>query len=166
MRTVLRVVALLFLVAVGSDAYVLSRHNPPLLVACCATVAAAAVWRDAVAGPAAVVAGGLYLAALLVGHVPSDAGALFVGTALVAYVDISAWSAATPRHAAVPARALAHLVAHEVLALAVGAGMGWLVIAGRSQASRASLVPWLAGLATFSVALLLPSLRAGARGRR
>jgi hypothetical protein len=59
----------------------------------------------------------------------------------------------------VPARALARLVAHEVLALCVGAGMGWLVLAGRAQASRASLVPWLAGLATFSLALLLPALR-------
>lgn len=159
MRTALRGVALLFLIAIVADVYSLTRHNTPLLVAGCAFVAMAAVWRDAVVLPVAVLTGGLYLAALLVGHVPYDSGAVFVGLSIVGYADLSAWSAATPRRATVPAGSVARLVAHEVVALAVGAAMATLVVVGRSQASRSSIVPWLGGLAMLSVALLLPVLR-------
>ena len=168
MRTALRTLSLLFLVAVVADVYALARHNIPLLVAGCAFVAVAAVWRGAVVLPVALLTGGLYLTALIVGHVPYDAGAVFVGVALVGYADLAAWSAATPRHAAVPVGSLARLAAHELLALGVGAGMAWLVVVGRTQASRASIIPWLAGLAMLSIALLLPVLRPrdSAAGRR
>ena len=163
MKTALRLVALAFLVAIVADVYALARHNIPLLVAGCAFVAAAAGWRDAVVLPVAVLTGGLYLTALLVGHVPYDAGAVVVGIALLGYVDLSVWSAATPRHTSVPAGSLARLASLELLALGVGAGMALLVVVGRSQASRASIVPWLAGLAMFSVAVLVPVLRGAGR---
>ncbi|MDQ1727106.1 MAG: hypothetical protein QOK14_1151 [Frankiaceae bacterium] len=162
MRTVLRVVALLMLAAVAADTYLLTHHNRPLLVAGCLLVAGAAIWREAVV-PAALAAGSLYVVGLLVGHVPYDAGAAFVGAALVAYVNVSAWSAATPRHATVPVRSLALLVAQQLAALTVGVGMALLVVAGRSQAARPSPIPWLAGLATLFVALLVPTLRGGGR---
>ncbi|MCU1675278.1 MAG: hypothetical protein JWM93_36 [Frankiales bacterium] len=159
MRTTLRLAALLFLSAVAVDVYAVSHRNPALLAAGAALVVAAAGWRDAVVLPAALVAGGLYLVALLVGHVPYESAAVFVGAAIVAYVDLSAWSAATPRHAAVPAGSLLRMLGHHAAGLAVGVGMAWLVIVGRSQASRASIIPWLAGLATLTVALLLPVVR-------
>ena len=161
MRTTLRVVSLLFLAAVVADVYVLTRHNIPLLVAGGALLVAAALWRDAVILPISLLAGALYLVGLLVGHVPYDAGAAFVGVALVGYADVAAWSAATPRRAAVPAASLLRLVIQQVLVLAAGAGMAAVVVIGRSQASRASIVPWLAGLALLSVALVIPVLRPG-----
>jgi hypothetical protein len=165
MRTTLRVLAFLALLVPLGQAVAVSHRNPPLVIAALAVAALAAWGRDDLVLPTTLLAGGLFVSGLLLGHVPYASGAVLGGAALLLHLDLTAWSAATPRRAAVSRASLLRLAVAEIGVVSLGVGMGLLVIAGRTQASRASVLPWIAGLVTVGVAMLVPALERGARGR-
>ncbi|MDQ1680645.1 MAG: hypothetical protein QOI42_1504 [Frankiaceae bacterium] len=164
MRTTLRVLAFVVLLVPLGQAVALSHRNPPLTIAALAVAAMAAWGRNDLVLPTTILAGGLFVAALLLGHVAYTSGAVIGGAALLLHVDLTAWSAATPRHAAVSRASLVRLAVAEIAVVSLGAGMALLVVAGRTQASRASILPWIAGLVTVGVAMLVPALERGVRG--
>jgi hypothetical protein len=158
MRTTLRVLAVVVLLVPLAQAVALSRGNPALSIAALVVAALAASGRDDLVLPAAVLTGGLFVAGLLLGHVPYASGAVLAGAALLLHLDLVAWSAATPRHAAVSRETILRLAVAEIGVVALGVGLALLVVAGRTQASRASAVPWIAGVVMVGAAMLVPAL--------